>query len=249
MKRKMLLLAALGLCLVRVELLWGQAAGPVRLVYDQAHGEQPPPGPLGDIAKKLGLEIQTSAGPITAGALKDAGILFLRAPSQEFTATEAEAIVAFVKGGGSLLLVLDEERRQSLDKTGVNNLISPFGLKLTPDTAYLHNTGAVAKAGAINKADREVPYSGGRAVEGGTPFAFQLDKEGKPSQPFGAYKSVDNGGRVVVLGEGMASLFLGDPNAVRLSGSQGNLTPYWGKDSAIFMEELLTWLAGNRPRK
>jgi hypothetical protein len=131
-----------------------------------------------------------------------------------------------------------------LEKTAVNNLLGPFGMKLTPDTEYLHNNGAVAKAGEINKADREVPFSGGRAVEGGTPFAFQLDKAGKPSHPFGAYKRLDSGGRVVVLGEGMASLFLGDPNGVRLAGDSTGATPttYWGKDSAIFMEELLSWL-------
>jgi hypothetical protein len=239
----MLVFAAIGLCLVRVDLLWGQAAGSVRLLFDQAHGEQPPPDQLGAVAKKLGLEIQTSAEPITAAALEGARILYLRAPSHDFTDAETAAIMAFVKGGGSLLLVLDEERRQSLEKTRVNDFISPFGMRLTADTQYLHNNGAVAKAGEINKADRQLPFSGGRAVEGGTPFAYQLDKEGKPWHPFGAYKRLDTGGRIVVLGEGMASLFLGEPNAVRLSGDQKNLTPYWGQDSAIFMEEVLTWLS------
>jgi hypothetical protein len=38
-------------------------------------------------------------------------------------AAETEAVVAFVKGGGSLFLALDEERRQSLEKTRVNTLI------------------------------------------------------------------------------------------------------------------------------
>jgi hypothetical protein len=243
MKNRMMLLAAISLCSIRVDLLWGQGANRVRLVFDQAHGEQPPPAQLDAVAKKLGLEIQTSAGTITAAALEGARILYLRAPSKEFTATETEAIVAFVKSGGALLLVLDEERRQSLEKTGVNNLIGPFGMRLTPDTEYLHNSGGVAKAGEINRADREVPFSGGRAVDGGTAFAFQLDKEGKPSQPFGAYKRLDNGGRIVVLGEGMASLFLGDPSGVRLTGGLNSPTTYWGKDSAIFMEELLTWLS------
>lgn len=243
MKNKVLLVAAIGLCFIRVDLLWGQGETRLRLVFDQAHGEQPPPSQLDPVAKKLGLEIQTSAGPITATALKGARILYLRAPSQEFTAAETAAIVAFVKGGGSLLLVLDEERRQSLEKTGVNNLISPFGMRLTPDTEYLHNNGAVARAGEINKADRQVPFSGGRAVEGGTAFAYQLDKEGNPWHPFGAYKRLETGGRIVVLGEGMASLFLGDPDGVRLSGDLKNLTPYWGKDSTIFMEEVLTWLS------
>jgi hypothetical protein len=243
MQSRMLLVAALCLSLIRVGLLSGQEQTPGRIVFDQAHGEQPPPIQLDPLAKKLGLEIQTSAEPITDAALKGARILYLRAPSQRFTDAEAAAIVAFVKGGGSLLLVLDEERRQSLEKTGVNSFMSPFGMKLTPDTEYLHNNGAVAKAGEINKADRQVPFSGGRAVEGGTPFAYQLDKDGKPWHPYGAYKRIDTGGRIIVLGEGMASLFLGDPNGVRLSGDQTNITPYWGKDSSIFMEEVLTWLS------
>ena len=242
MRHIVLPLAICALSLTASEAVANQAARPTRLVFDQAHGELPPPQQLGPLASKLGLEIQPSTGPITADLLKDARILYLRAPSGEFTAAEAEAVVAFVKRGGSLLVVLDEERRQPLEKTRINALIGPFGMTLTLDTPYLHNNGAVAKAGEINKADREVPFSGGRAVEGGTAFAFQLDKDGKPSHPFGAYTRTDNGGRIVVLGEGMASLFLGEPNAVRLSGDQKNLTPYWGKDSAIFMDEVLTWL-------
>lgn len=244
MTPRIFLLAAIALCLLRVEPVLAQGANLPRLVFDQAHGEQPPPAPLQSLAGKLGMQIQTSAEPITPKVLEGARILYLRAPSAPFTAGEVDAVVAFVKAGGRLLLVLDEERRQSLEKTGVNNLISPFGLRLTPDTAYLHNNGAVAPAGEINKAERQVPFSGGRAVEGGTAFAFQLDKDGKPSHPFGAYVRQPSGGRVVVLGEGMASLFLGDPNGVRLSGDRQNLTPYWGKDSAFFMEEVLMWLLG-----
>jgi hypothetical protein len=237
-----MVVAVVVLCAFQVGILGAQAARSNRLVFDQAHGELPPAEPLGGVAKKLGLELQTSAVPITSAVLEGARVLYVRAPSGEFTPAETEAIVAFVKRGGALLVVLDEERRQPLERTRVNSFISPFGMKLTLDTEYLHNNGAVAKAGEINTADWEVPFSGGRAVEGGTPFAFQLDKDGKPWHPFGAYKRVENGGRIVVLGEGMASLFLGDPNGVRLSGSLSNLTPYWGKDSAIFMEEVLTWL-------
>lgn len=242
MRNTMLVFAAIGLCFIRGDLVRGQAATRTRLVFDQAHGEQPPPGQLDPIARKLGLQIQTSAESIGSEALEGARILYLRAPSKEFTAAETQAIIAFVKSGGSLLLVLDEERRQSLERTRVNELISPFGMTLTADTEYVPNAGAIAMAGEINKANREVPYDGGRAVEGGTAFAFQLDKEGRPSQPFGAYTRLDSGGRIVVLGEGMASLFLGDPNGVRLSGGANTPTTYWGKDSAIFMEEVL-WLS------
>jgi hypothetical protein len=246
MIRTTLLFAAMCLPVIRVEVVPAQESSAARVVvFDQAHGELPLPPQTTDVARKLGLEIRTSAEPITMSTLAGARILYLRAPSKEFTAPEADAIVSFVKGGGALLLVLDEERRQSLAKTGVNNLIGPFGMRLTPDTDYLHNTGAVAKAGEINRADRAVPFSGGRAVEGGTPFAFQLDRDGKLAQPFGAYTRHANGGRIVVLGEGMASLFLGNPAGVRLSGipNDPSGTTYWGKDSAIFMEEVLGWLA------
>jgi hypothetical protein len=117
-------------------------------------------------------------------------------------------------------------------------------MTLTGDTPQIDNVGAIAKAGEINRADREIPYDGGRAVIGGTPFAFQLDRQGRPAQPYGAWLKLDNGGRVVVLAEGMASLFLGEPGATRLfvdSVTPGN-TKWWGKDSAVFMEEVLAWL-------
>lgn len=243
MTRTTLAALALGFCSVAIDVHAGQTGAPARLVFDQAHGQQPPPPPMEPIARKLGLEIQTSTGPITPAALEGARLLYLRAPSKGFSDDEIAAVVAFVKGGGALLLVLDEERRQKLAETRVNEMIAPFGLKLTPDTAYLHNNGAIAKAGEINKADRELPFSGGRAVEGGTAFGYQLDKDGKPAHPFAAYTQVPGGGRIVVLAEGMATLFLGDPKAVRLSGDRNNITPYWGKDSAIFMEEVLAWLS------
>src|SRR5262249_10276955 len=148
------------------------------------------------------------------------------------------------KQGGALLLVLDEETRQSLATTGVNDLIARFGVKLTPDTPYLHNCGAGATAGEFIKADREIPYSGGRAVGGLRAFPCLLGKNVNTARPFVACQKVDSGGRSIVMGEGMASLFLGVPEGQRLTGKprdpQG--TTYWGKDSAVFMEEVIAWL-------
>jgi len=224
----------------------GQVPGgsPVRIYADQAHGQAPLAGPYTAIAAKLGAEIVGSAAPITSEGLKGFRLLVLRVPVEEIKADERAAIADFVRQGGSLLLAFDEERRASLAKTGVNDLISPFGMKLTDDTEYVHNTGAIAKKGAINAADRELPFSGGRAVEGGTAFAWQLDKEGKPGQVFAASTTVGKTGRVVALGDAMATLFLGRPEGVRLTGvpRDASQTTYWGKDSGIFMEELLTWL-------
>jgi hypothetical protein len=199
---------------------------------------------MADVAQRLGCTVDLVRDAATAESLRGSRLVYFRAPSGTFTESEKAAIVAFVKSGGSLLLVLDEEKRQSLEKTGVNDMLAPFGMKLSGDTPRIVNTGAIAKAGEINRADREVPYDGGREISGGTPFAFQLDRNGKPAQPYGAYKKVDNGGRVVVLAEGMASLFLGSPDGERLredTASPGN-TKWWGKDSRVFMEEVLGWL-------
>jgi hypothetical protein len=220
-----------------------QQAG-ARIYSDHAHGESPLPPPYTTLVARIGAEIVAHQTPITPAALQGYRLVILRAPNTEITDDERAAIVGFVKGGGSLLLVVDEERRQPLATTRVNDLIEPFGLKLTADTPYRHNTGAIAKKGNVNAADRELPYSGGRAIEGGQAFAWQLDQDGQPAQPFASAATAGAGGKVVVMAEGMASLFLGQPEGVRLTGvpNDPRQTTYWGKDSAIFMEELLTWL-------
>ena len=215
-----------------------------QIYFDQGHGEFPPPEAMTEIGNRLGHTVKTAEGPITPESLQGSRLVYLRAPNRTFTESEKAAIVGFVKNGGSLLLVLDEEQRQSLAKTGVNDLIAPFGMKLSGDTPHIPNTGAVAKAGEINRQDREVPYDGGREVLGGTPFAYQLDTKGHLAQPYAAYAKFDNGARVVVLAEGMASLFLGDKDAVRLhvDTAAPDNTKWWGKDSAMFMQEVLAWL-------
>lgn len=221
-----------------------QSSGSIPLYYDRAHGTEPPAEKLMAASSKLSLSVRAAMSPITPEALRDVRILYLRAPSKAFQDEEITAIVDFVKRGRSLLLVLDEERRQSLVETRVNRLIEPFGMKLTADTPYLHNCGAIAKAGEVVKGDRELPFSGGRAVEGGTPFAYQLDAKGNPAQPFAAWKRIAGGGKIVVMAEGMASMFLGTPEGQRLTGVDRDptQTTYWGKDATIFMEEVLSWL-------
>jgi hypothetical protein len=228
------------------------AAESAKVYVDHAHGGLSGGAkPLESLFQKIGAEFLPGNAPITSEAIAGAKVLYLRSPTKPFTADEKAAVVDFVKKGGSLCLVFDEERRMPLATIGVNDLIEPFGLKLTADTPYLHNCGAIAKAGEINQADREIPYSGGRSVEGGTAFAWQLDAEGKPAQPFAAHKRLENGARIIVMAEGMASIFLGTQQGERLTGvpRDPTKTVYWGKDSAVFMEEVFTWLisAANLP--
>jgi hypothetical protein len=217
------------------------SGGSKKIYFDMAHGEATWPPEMLTLGKRLGYELQRGSGPATAEGLAGSQLIYLRAPNKAFDDSEKQAIISFVKAGGSLLLVLDEEARQKLAIVGVNDVIEPFGIKLSGDTPRIVNTGAIAKAGEINKADREIPYDGGRQVFGGTPFAYQLDRTGNPAQPSAAYVKLDNGARIVVMGEGMASLFLGVPEGVRLAVDPAN-PKWWGKDSMIYMEEVLTWL-------
>ena len=216
-------------------------AAPRKIYFDVAHGQAPWPPQMLELGKRLGYAIEAGKGPIAPETIRGSQLIYLRAPNQAFQSSEKQALISFVKAGGSLLLVLDEEERQKLAVVGVNDVIEPFGLKLSGDTPRIVNTGAVARSGEINKADREIPYDGGREVLGGTPFAYQLDREGKAAQPSAAYVRVEHGGRIVVMGEGMASLFLGVPEGVRLTVDPAS-PRWWGKDSVVFMEEVLGWL-------
>ena len=164
-----------------------------------------------------------------------------------FDAEEVSAVHSFVRRGGSLLTVIDEELRTPLLTDGINLLIVPFGLRYTADTEYLHNCGALAKAGRINAADRAVPYSGGRAVSGGVPFAWRLDAAGSCAEAFAAYAEVPGGGRIVALAEGMAYGLMGTAHGERLTGvpRDPSRTTYWGKDAGLFMDEVRSWLLGS----
>lgn len=222
-----------------------------RLLFAKAHGEWKNPRPLARLAKSIGVDFVASDQAITADTLRSVDVLYILMPAKPFTDGEKRAIINFVKGGGSMLLVLDQEKRQSLKKTGVNSLIAPFGMKLTKDAPYLHNRGAIARKGVINKQDREVPYSGGRAVKGGTPFSFILNNKGQATKlAHGAYVETPKGSRIIVLGEGMASLFLGGRDGIRLADTKKpDASDYWGKDSAVFNREVLEWLTAPSRQK
>jgi hypothetical protein len=234
---KILLLISLSLAAPYIQ------AGENRLVYDLAHGVKSVTAQLEGLGRTVGFEIQPAREPLTSDTLRGARLLYLRTPIQAYGSEEKRAIIDFVRTGGSLLVVLDEERNTSLAASGINEILEPFGLELTADTEYLHNTGAIAKAGLINSADRELPFSGGRAVRGGTAFAWQLDREGGAAQSFASYAQAGPA-RVVVMSDAMASAFLGKTEGVRLTGvpRDPRNTVFWGKDSEKFMEEVLAWL-------
>jgi hypothetical protein len=227
---------------------------PVILV-DLGHGQtffQTEPGretPVGvsyrGMAQYLGAELRVTTEPLSAETLKGVRTLLLFAPLEPVEAAEVQAVAEFVKQGGGLMVGTDEDRRQSLAKTRANDVLAPFNMKFSGDTPYIHNRGAAAAPGRIHPELREVPYSGGRAVEGGTAFSFILEADGTPSKSAHAsWVEVPGGGRVIAMGEMMAPLLLGEVSATRLGGGirPNEFGPYWGKDSREFMLEIVSWL-------
>jgi|GEM_PF-5554458 hypothetical protein len=164
--------------------------------------------------------------------------------ARAFTPEERDLILAYLRKGGSLFAVIDEEARTPLLPDGIQNILEPFGLAYTADTEYLHNCGALARKGAIAKADYELPYSGGRAVKGGTAFVWRLDEKGDTAEVAAAYVEIPGGGRIVAMAEGMAYLGMGTADGVRLRGENRDpaRTTYWGKDSQAFLRDVRCWL-------
>ena len=217
--------------------------------YDCAHGEREPNETIKMLVRELELDFCERKTEICPESLVGCKVLYLQAPATKLGVDEQTTIIEFVNSGGAMFLVLDEEVRQSLQETEVNNLIIPFGMMLTVDTPYLHNQGGMGQKGEILRADYELPYSGGRAVAGGTAFAYRLDKHGNAELPFASYKKLDSGGRIVVMGEGMPSIFLGTKEGKRLTGVDRDFrrTTYFGKDSLPFMRDILFWLSRYQP--
>ena len=64
---------------------------------------------------------------------------------------------------------------------------------------------------------------------------FQLNREGQPEQPYAAYVKLDNGAKIVVMAEGMASPVPGSSRCGAPDGHTEN-PEWWGKNSGMFMD-------------
>lgn len=182
--------------------------------------------------------IDTNTQVINKSVLQKSNVLILFSPTKVFGSGEKEAIIKYLKRGGSLLLIFDEERRTPLS-VGVNEIIIPFGLELTENTAAPHNCGAFAEKNEVCSAKRELPYSGGRSIKGGN-IISKVNYDG--SYVHCTYVNLKGGGKIMVMSDGMAGLLLGEPDGERLSGTGPTDTKYWGKDSEVFMKEVLAFM-------
>jgi hypothetical protein len=141
---------------------------------------------------------------VTPKDLQGCDLLFIHIPSAKYTPGEVSAISKYIAGGGSLFLVMDQDTWSTLEQTNVNDLIRPFGVQFageSPDS----QSGGHTKAGVITDKSLKIPYHGARTVTGGTPFSFN---DRSDAYPFGTFKEVENGGKIIVMGDGMVSLYM-----------------------------------------
>jgi hypothetical protein len=134
----------------------------------------------------------------------DCSLLFIHIPSARYTAAEVEAITKYLENGGSLFLVMDEDYWSTLQDANVNDIIKPFDIQFglqSPDTTL----GGFTKANLVTDKQLKISFSGGRIINGGTPFCFGNKNE---EYPFGVFKKLKSGGKIIVMGDGMVSLYM-----------------------------------------
>jgi len=154
-------------------------------------------------ASSVNAELFYLKDEIKSEDLSDCDLLFIHIPSRQYTTDEVKAITNYLKNGGSLFLVMDEDYWSTLNDANVNDIIRPFDIQFgeqSPDTTL----GGITKAGIITEKPLMITYYGGRIIKGGTPFCFNKNGE----YPFGVYESLKNGGKIIVMGDGMTSLYM-----------------------------------------
>jgi hypothetical protein len=155
-------------------------------------------------ANALNAEVSYQKTKITPDALAKCDLLFIHIPSSKYEAGEVKAIQQYLQKGGSMFLVMEQDYWATLAQVNVNDMVSPFGIVFKTDSP-VKQSGGYTKVGAITDKRFSIPYHGARIVEGGTPFCFSNHTN---DYPFGVYKEVKNGGKIIAMGDGMVSLYM-----------------------------------------
>ena len=250
-----------------IALLAGGAAGAQskRLMFDLSHGQFKDNFPKEDVPGQFNshfydyvipdyqkilaahdIEYVPNTEEITSKSLKDIDVLLMLSPLHRstqipITEGEKEAIVKYIKKGGSVIMLVDEESyRVILDEYGANDITQPFGITIGEDIEDVPgNCGAISIENEIFSGRWGVPYSGSRKIYGGIPGSVCMEG----GYVHGAYIKTKKGGKLYVMGETMVGLLMGNPNGERNT-HNGMKTNWWGADSRKFMEELIVWAAG-----
>jgi hypothetical protein len=160
-------------------------------------------GELTKNAESLNATVSYQKEKFTTASLKDVSLLFMQGAGGKFDESEVAAIRQYVEKGRRLFITMDEDYWGTLDQININDIVKPFGIEYKQNNPN-QTSGGYAKQGLIAKERWSIPVHGARIVEGGTPFAF-INSD---NSVFGVYKEVPNGGRIIAMGDGMASLYM-----------------------------------------
>jgi hypothetical protein len=141
---------------------------------------------------------------VTPKDLEGCDLLFIHIPSAKYTPGEVSAISKYLASGGSLFLVMDQDMWSTLEQVNANDLIRPFGIQFGGESTD-SLAGGHTKAGLVTDKSLKISYHGARTVSGGTPFCFN---DRSDAHPFGTFMEVQNGGKIIVMGDGMVSLYM-----------------------------------------
>lgn len=164
-------------------------------------------------------------GKIKPEDLAACNLLFIHIPSSKYDASEVDAIKKYIEKGGALFLAAEVDYWATLAQTNVNDIVSPFGIVFGTDSRDTLS-GGFTKPSLVTDKKLKVTYHGARTVKGGTPFCFNNQSE----EPFGTFKQVKNGGKIVAMGDGMVSLYMT---------SWKDVNDYQCKE---FMQDVFAWL-------
>lgn len=178
---------------------------------------------------------------ITSKLLKGVDVLVMLSPlssklQKDLTAVEKEALVKYVKKGGSLIFFVDDNHRVDNARYGANDVLKPFGIEVFNDVPLPGNVGAVSFKNEIFRDRYEIPYSGACLMTGGTPVSVCMEE----GYLHGTYVQLKNGGKLFAGGDTMVGLLLGYPDGERKTTNK-MATRWWGKDSRPYMTDLLSW--------
>ncbi|MCX2681758.1 DUF1080 domain-containing protein [Galbibacter sp. EGI 63066] len=184
-------------------------------------------GELMKTIKPINVQVDYSYGLLDENVLEEKDILFIHVPKKQYTTNEIQSIHNFLNNGGSMFMVMDSDYWSSLDDTNVNAIIAPYGIQYgdaIPDTL----SGGHTVKGEINDDVLKISYHEARKVNGGIPFCYG-DELGK-AYPFGVYATTKGGGKLVVMGEAMVSLYMDSWKGVNDYQCQA------------FMQDVINWL-------
>lgn len=194
------------------------------------------------IAQEGGYKLVMNKSEITKQTLEGIDALLILSPlakstQKNLTDIEKQAIVDYIEHGGAVILFIDEEQyRVNLEEYGANDITRRFGIEILDDFEVPGNCGAVTFENEIFAGRREIPCSGVRGVKGGIPSSVCMEQ----GRQISSFVHLNNGGKLFVAGETMAALLMGYPDGERNVHKMME-SRWWGKDSRIFMKELLEW--------